>query len=390
MYIPSPNPGDTINLASGNYTHIHYRSSVGYNHNSGTEANPIVIQAAQGASPVILGDNGPTDRAVYLARVSYVKVRGLKVVGGIFGMSTGATVGVDFEYNEVQDAGDAAVSIQAYFSDHSDVSSHSDIICNKIHGSGTHSPEFGEGIYIGNGSQVDDASHDVLIQGNEIYNVAADGIDIKASTYNITVRDNFIHDINFTIDSYGRAIGIGANEVNYRSGNYLIENNVFANLTSDRDGDAIAIAIGHGGTTLRNNVFYNIEDRGIYMQSTGGGYGFGNPSATDVYIYNNTLWGCGTVGCLQDLSNGRATVTARNNLSSATMGSGNRAAVSGDFVGPLTGTANAGEGPGSGFKLKSSSGAVNSAVPISGFNKDLEGTTRPLGSQWDFGAFESH
>lgn len=406
--ISAASPGDTINLATGTYTGVRYRGDEGAT--SGTAAHPIVIQAANGASPVINpGTVSGGSRAVFIGKADYIKVRGLEVIGGQFGMTAQNTVGVDFEYNTVHGSGDATVAVQAFFNDDTLVSSDSEIVCNVIYDTGNNSEEFSEGVYVGTGSigKVD-ATHDVLIKGNTIYNIQNEAIDIKKFTYNITIEDNLIHDIT---PWYGGAISLGLNSELWGDANYLVQRNAIWNVSKHLNGDyAQAIAIGHGTTTIRNNVIWGIDTASDILwnwrhviqlhnssSTDDSAYGFGNNTYKTVYLYNNTIWGCeeDCINAFSDSGTNVPDVISTNNLVSSLSGgvvsaSTDHLADGSDFIGPITNAADAGagDGAGSGFALAASSSALNNGTTVAGFSDDFFGTIRPNGAAWDSGAFE--
>lgn len=380
-------PGDVINLKTGVYQILQYRQSLGYA--NGTASAPIVIQAGAGQSPVIDGggENVNGDRAVFIARRDNIWVRGLEVRNDVFGISVMGVDGGGVQYNKVHDHDDVGITAQGYYSDHLDGSSFIDISCNEIHNiHGTF--HVGEGIYLGHGSgELAKTTHDITIRNNHIYDVTSEGVEIKSPVYNVTVEGNHIHDI-VCVDGYGICAGVAVAPFNgsERDGNYLVEGNIIHDLTSYNGSRHVqAILIGDGTTTVRNNLIYRIEDSGIGFQpNDSGGHGFGN--WRDVFIYNNTLYDCGGVGCR--LTHSLANITSKNNAMSANATGNDRTTTSADFVGPLTGNAVGSSGLGSGFIVKPSSGARDSASAISDFNKDLRGFARPTGAGWDYGAFE--
>ncbi len=402
-------PGDVINLATGTYQKVIYRLSLG--HANGTTANPIVIQAGNGQSPVINGggynlngDPYSDYNGVYVARRNNIIVRGLEVTFIGFGIVFQNVNGGKIEHNIVHNTGDAALAVQAYWNDDNLNSSFVEIKCNEIYDTGNYSPEFAEGIYIGSGgSTKTDRTHDILIRGNNIYNINNEPIDVKKFTYNITIEDNLIHD---STPWYGGAICLGLNKENWQNGNYLVQRNWIWNITSGRD-YAQAIAIGHGQTTVRNNVIWNVETRSISWpfrhviqvhnddSASPSAYGFGNPNARQVDIYNNTIWDC-SQDCINNYLDPNViipNVISRNNLLSSLSGgvansSTDLQANTAHFVGPLTGNADAGPGEGSGFNLQASTTAVDGATTYGAFNDDILSTSRPQGNGWDFGAYE--
>lgn len=387
-------PGDVINLASGNYTTIRYRDNDSPSKKNGTPENPIVIQAASGATPIVSGgDVHGSGRAADISGVKHVYIRGLTARGGQFGIGAYRVDGVHIEYNNVSSTGDSGIHYR-------DKSYNGTIYCNTVTETGRSSGEHGEGIYIGTGSEspgyVDDTSN-VLVKGNHIYDVTNEAVEIKQRTHSITVEDNHIHDLT---PWYGGAITAGVGPLDWPNANYLIQRNRIYNVSKGRD-YGTAISIAHGDSIIRNNIIWNIDTPNswewrhpIQVHADGSTYGFGNPSWVKIEIYNNTVWGC-RWECINATHQGGAepNVITRNNLLSNLDGgvvnaSRDKLAASGDFVGPITGTADAGSGPGSGFRLKSSSSAVDSATAAPGFTDDVNGAVRPQGSGWDYGAYE--
>jgi hypothetical protein len=377
-------PGNTINLNTGVYGQLAFRQSLG--HSNGNASAPIVIQAGSGQSPVIdAGGKVNWSRAIYVSRRDHVWVRGLEARNAVFGITFQGVNGGGIQHNHVTDISDAGIAVQGYWDDHADGSTFIDIACNELHNI-HNSNHVGEGIYLGHGSgDLAITTHDIDVRLNNIYDISSDAIEIKSPVYNVNVLYNYIHDITFN-NGYGRGIAVAPFNGSIADGNYLVEGNIIHNIDADFN-SAIAIMVGDGTTTIRNNLIFDIEDWAIAFQpnSPTDGHGFG--SWRNVYIYNNTMWNCGSSGCLG--THPLAVLTVTNNLTATAAPTGNnRQAASGDFVGPITGTADSGGGPGSGFVLDGNSGAVNSAATLPGFNTDLNGTIRPVGSGWDYGAFE--
>ncbi len=363
-------PGDTINLASGVYRQIAYRAAFG--HRSGTADAPIVIQAAPGASPVIdIGANGgPSDKiAVTIEQSAHVMVRGLEIRHGLFGALSRGSASITFEHNHIHHLGQAGVVTGAVDGPAGyEPSSATVVRCNSIHHTGQVQPEYGEGIYVGTGrtGAVDRTNH-VLIEGNEIHTISNEAIDVKRHTSDVTIRHNTIHDIT---PHYGGAISLGLNKDSWGPANYLVEHNKIWNVSSGRY-YAQAIAVAHGPTIIRHNTIWNIQTRiseswpwtapvQVHGDDNGAdwAYGFGNTEAKAVEISDNTIVGCNQ-GCIDSHTNpGQikpdlrvvGNIVDRPSTGDAVNGSDIVVSVA-DLVGPVTGTADSGSGPGSGLRL---------------------------------------
>ena len=387
-------PGDTINLETGVYQELHFRQAFG--HRSGRPTSPIVIQAAAGATPVIDGDNlnDPGKKAaVLIANVSDVAIRGLEVRDRFFGAMSWGSTSVLFEHNNIHSVGHSGVIANAYRESGPLVpSTNVTIRCNKIHNTGLLEPEFGEAVYIGSGiHDVADTTSNIVIEGNEIFDIANEAIDVKHHVTNVTIRHNRIHDIR---PFYGGAISLGLNKHSWGPANYVVEDNEIWNIKSGLY-YAQAIAVGHGPTTIRNNVIWNVETSPsqswpwtapIQLHGDDSGaewaYGFGNANANQVTIANNTIVGC-LRGCIDSTTDpGQITprvVVDGNIVDQPSTGDAttdnDRLVTNGHFVGPTVGSADAGQGPGSGLRLRSGAEAESERTPSTTTSASVAPTT---------------
>ena len=360
-------PGDTINLATGTYEEIQFRAE--YGHRSGTADAPITIQAAPGATPVIdPGGGSVSDRyAVAAINVKHVEIRGLDIRHGVFGALASGSRDVVFAHNDIHDVGLAGVVVNSSTVNGTlSPSSQVTIRCNRIHRTGRTEPEYGEGIYLGSGKTgTVDATTGVVVEGNDIFSIANEAIDVKRHVTDVTIRYNHIHDVS---PYYGGAISLGLNKNSWGPANYLVEHNRIWNVRSGLY-YAQAIAVAHGPTTIRHNVIWNVESKSSESwpwtapiqvhgddNTADWAYGFGNPAANEVAIENNTIIGC-RESCI-DSYTAPGEITPRlvvaNNIVDQASGhdatnSSDVEVSAADLVGPIDGTADAGTGPGSGL-----------------------------------------
>ena len=195
---------------------------------------------------------------------------------------------------------------------------------------------FGELVYVGTGSSGGDATNNVVIENNVLHdngNATAEAVNVKSSTRNVTVRNNHI----YNIDSWCE----GAIRVNSSSG-LVVTGNVIHDIWASGFGgsgnacrNAIGIRFDAQGARVENNIVFRAGQYGILADR--------NSSGT---VANNTLFDNG-----QDFrKDGSSSVSTSGNLTSD--GTNGRQVSASDFVGPLSNTANAGGGPGSGFSLR--------------------------------------
>ncbi|MDH3295963.1 MAG: right-handed parallel beta-helix repeat-containing protein, partial [Acidimicrobiia bacterium] len=210
-------------------------------------------------------------------------------------------------------------------------------------------------------------SRDVVIEGNEIYSISNEAIDVKRHVTNVTIRHNLIHDVT---PFYGGAISLGLNKNSWGPANYLVEHN---RIWSVRSGlyYAQAIAVAHGPTIIRNNLIWDIETNPsdtwpwtAEIQVHGDdndadwAYGFGNPAATRVVIEGNTVIGCRQACISSHTDDGqiRPDLTVADNIVDQPSGGDavnpdDIVVAAADLLGPVTGTADSGDGPGSGLAV---------------------------------------
>lgn len=236
-------------------------------------------------------------------------------------------------------------------------SHHADVIGNTIRNTGLGTAIYGEGIYIGSGSMAGDQAHDIFIAYNYIEETRAELIELKPYAYNIVVRGNTL--INSSHD-YNGAITVSIEDVAGKNGNYLIEDNRIYNFKQG-EWTVSGIAIGHGNAIVRNNLIWQIEGgRGIRIYRT-----FANEDAKDLIIANNIVWtpgGGDSISLYVQGGDGRSKPPLLRVFENLTDDGSLDSQVGREssFLGPITGTADSGDGLGSGFRPKiSTKGGVD-------------------------------
>lgn len=284
-------PGDELVLNDGVYAQgCARRLTI-----NGTAAQPIVIRAAAGASPLITRpeDSGCCHNNIELSG-SHFEIRGLRFQYGSIGVRFLSSDHIVFEGNEIFDTRNNALSMNS-----GDTDSHI-LRDNHIHDAGLGSGNTeGEGMYIGCHSGNCVASNH-LIEDNYIHHLRGtssggnDGIELKYRSFGNTVRGNLIHDTTIgtaypCIFAYGH--GAGAPNV--------IENNLVYNC-----GEAILVT---ADAIVRNNIVLSSLSHGIHARQQNPA-----PSVRNVSILNNTVYGTHPT-CVQLRWSGASNVTFANN-----------------------------------------------------------------------------
>ena len=151
-------PGDVLILHGGIYTQT-CRRAITVN---GTPTNPITIRAADGETPIITRPQPANfsydHNNIEIVNSSHLIIRGLHFKGGDGGISFNGGHHITFEGNEVYETGNNALRMNSGNTD------------------------------------------SFIIRGNHIHHTRGtgsggnDGIEAKAGSYNVTVRNNVIHD----------------------------------------------------------------------------------------------------------------------------------------------------------------------------------------------------
>ncbi len=295
-------PGDSILLKNGTYPAIALENI------SGTSSQPLRIAAAPGQDNVVIADGGYTSRAaVGLKNAHHIIVEGLRLRTSLWAVDAHESSHLVFRDLTVTDIGQEAIHMR-------DGTHHVLIADNSITGTGQR-PGYvlgGSGVYLGT-ARGDDQTHDIVIDNNDIFNTASEGIDVKAATYNVTIRNNRIHDIK-TLQSGAVVLHLGERGPYFDPG-LLVENNDIWNIESNTqwaDGNAIVI---DAAATVRGNRLWNTQHRGILVE---GQFAQGNP--TDILIENNIIWQSGRYDF--EIKGSDADVVFRNNRSAEPRGTG--------------------------------------------------------------------
>lgn len=294
------------------------------------------------------------------------------------------------------------------------------IYANLIEDTGGNSPTFGEGIYLGFDQPdcTNSAVRGVDIAWNEIRDFTSEAIEVKPNCRDVIIRDNYCHSNTGGItDCLAIVVWRSAlNATAYGSSDstipYLDETGavvacdgaglvIFNNRVHSITNEAYTtgICVTHEARVFNNRIWNIQSNTGwgaaitIEKNDAASPYprGFGNPSEREVWLYHNTCW-LADAGALDTTggNTGDVTIYAKGNLTDAlgdmTATDNDGGAVSGDFEGPLTTTADAGDGPGSGFVLAATlAGGANLNSLVA---RDARRLLRPNGGANDYGALQ--
>jgi hypothetical protein len=238
---------------------------------------------------------------------------------------------------------------------------------NHVHHGGSGSG--GEGIDVKNGA------HDVLVKSNHVHDNYRVGIYIDAydgNNYNITVDGNRVY------NNARSGIAIAAENSGYNVNNVVVINNlVYSNGTS-------GIVLGDWGAGTLSNI--TIANNTVFQNGIGKGHGgiaLWATRASDVIVRNNIVsQNEGFTIEVQGTPLSETTIT--NNLLHGYRNADNEVTGTKQVVGnPLFVNSSDAD-----FSLIATSPAINAGTSANAPDHDFDGTARPSSANWDIGAFE--
>jgi nitrous oxidase accessory protein NosD len=248
-----------------------------------TREKPLVIRAAPGATPLILGSNYSGNLA-RISNSSYIVLDGLTMENSnhpIYCTSVDHLILVNLE---VHNTGQEIIHIRG-------ASRYVDIRNCRLYDTGHHRPQWAEGIYVGVGQPPFECVEHVWIEGNDIHHTAnAEGINIKTQCYHVTIRGNKVHDMEpgtATQHNEG-AIACEAADLSFRPGedpDIWIENNEVYNIRFGRWANGIKQST-MGGKVINNHI-HDCQQFGIAFNDFQNG-----PGAFTTWMFGNKITDC--------------------------------------------------------------------------------------------------
>jgi MYXO-CTERM domain-containing protein len=256
----SLSPGSVITFSDGLYP---VQSTV-YWTAPGSEGAPIVLKAAEGATPIIELTGADQNRVVVIQDSAYLRVEGLT-----FRSSEAAATG---NHNALllqnsthielinNDLGPVTREALYLYGNNSEIT---------VQGNEIHETVNGTGIYVGC-SDASCQTTNSIIQGNLIWGLEGDyatGIVLSHGSQGIQVTDNVLHDI-----SWG-GIYLGSTE-------YGLENTAMGNAIWNVGDYGMEV---EGASTVQNNVIFQSGGEGIDVEDPG------RNTYQDIHISSNTI-----------------------------------------------------------------------------------------------------
>lgn len=361
-------PGDTIRVRNGNYAGAQFTTS-------GSAAQPIVLEAAPGASPAITADNPRTPDGINLEGASYMTVRGFTVNGRTRAGIRAVTCNhVTISNNRMDQNGRWGI-LTGFCDDlviEDNVTSRSTVEHGIYVSNSGDRPVIRRNISWGNRANGihmngdaeqggDGVISNALVEANLIHGNGqgggGSGINMDGVRDSL-IRNNLIHASHASGISLYRIDGGGAS-----SGNRVLNNTV---LVASDGRWALNIQDGSSGNIVRNNILWNAHgSRGSIDISSNSLPGFDSD-------YNVVMDRLTTNG-------GDSVLTLAQWRAQTGQDAHSRVATPAQlFVAPTQDD----------YHLAAASPALDVGETRADVTADLEGVTRPQGAGTDVGAYE--
>lgn len=216
-------PGDVIRVASGTYDYTTYQGAQKIDTSAeGTEDAPITLTAADPENPPIITGTSAENGYVIQITGDYWILENLKITTSQKGIVLDNSNHSIIRNCEVYNIGSEAIAIR-------DGSSYCTVKDSYIHDTGTVTPGYGEGVYIGSAKSVTGFDYKCdynTVDGCTFKNVAAEHVDVKEYTTGTEIMNCTFYGDGMTGANYaGSFVDIAGNDVNvhgnigYRNGN---------------------------------------------------------------------------------------------------------------------------------------------------------------------------
>ena len=205
-------PGDVIRVASGTYDYTSYQGAQKIDTSAeGTETAPITLTAADPENPPVI--TGTSTEHGYVLHITgdYWILENLKITTAQKGIVLDNSNHSIIRNCEVYNTGAEAIAIR-------DGSSYCTVKDSYIHDTGTITPGYGEGIYIGSAKSTTGFDYKCdynTVDGCTFRNVAAEHVDVKEYTTGTEIMNCIFYGDGMTGENNaGSFVDIAGNDVN--------------------------------------------------------------------------------------------------------------------------------------------------------------------------------
>ena len=226
-----------------------------------------------------------TGACIKFTNCSGFTLEGFETVGSLYGIELIDCYDFTIFNNLVHGCGQEAIAAKIFTNT---ILDNIQIKGNRVYSTGLANAQYGEAIYVGNGSNpLLGEIKNVVVTNNEIWNTTAEAIDIKDNVTSAKINDNKIYDC---VLKFNGAISVAEAAVTgKKQANYEILRNDIANITNDNGQLANFIIVGGGNC----NIGYNklTTPAAPFMVGIRTTKNATNTTTNNVYVHNNIITG---------------------------------------------------------------------------------------------------
>jgi parallel beta-helix repeat protein len=243
--------------------------------------NNITLKAQTDTQVKIL-HNSYSGTGIVINNSKNIVISGFTLFGGLYGIYAKGSSDLTIINNTIHNVGQEGIVVKSGIA--MQPLSNFIIADNIISGTGKSLPQYGEGIYVGDGNDnFNEIINQVTIENNNISNTMNEAIDIKINTQDVIIHSNNILNTNL---KFNGAITVATSARYGADSNITISNNNIIGVVNRSGYRAIGIAVGQGNSLITSNMISEVSTNfvGICLFST-----FVNDDANEVTLGDNYM-----------------------------------------------------------------------------------------------------
>ncbi|MCU4674816.1 right-handed parallel beta-helix repeat-containing protein [Catenovulum sp. 2E275] len=214
----------------------------------------LTIQPVTGEHVVNIENSDYRGAGVLIESSKNIELVGFSIHGGLYGVRVVDSSDIRLANLHVYNVGQEALSVRPKHAGGSNYI----IEDNYIEQTGKKNAQYGEAIYVGDGSlKATVPVSNIMVRNNTITHTTAEAIDIKTNAQQVRIENNIIRDINL---KFNGAITVGIEDNFLIGGDYQVINNDISGVTNRSGYRPLGISVGHGNTQIFDNKI-NIFDK---------------------------------------------------------------------------------------------------------------------------------
>ncbi|WAJ70981.1 right-handed parallel beta-helix repeat-containing protein [Catenovulum adriaticum] len=211
------------------------------------ESGKLTIQPLAVEKKVTISNQNYRGTGVFIENSRSIDLVGFTIEGGLYGVEVIDSSDIRLSDLHVLNVGQEALVVKPKHQGGTNFILEN----NLIEHTGKRNNQYGEGIYLGDGSlKTQHSVSDIKVRNNVIQNTTSEAIDIKINANNVRVENNVIRNVDL---KFNGAITIGTEAAFLKGGDYFVLGNDIKAVTNRSGYRPQGIAVGHGNTQIFNN-----------------------------------------------------------------------------------------------------------------------------------------